>query len=109
MTNKLNHQVTIERPAEGALDDRGIPSQTWSTVATLAASVQPKSIVEMAQLSQGGPVVGEYTMYIPGVPDIADSDRITEGSRVFEVVGIRDAAGAHHHVEIDCHLVEEAT
>lgn len=105
---KLNHSIAIQRSTEGTVDERGVPAQTWATLSTVKASVQPKTVREMAQLSQAGPVAAEYTIYALGAPDIHESDRITEGTRLFEVIGVRDAAGAGHHVEVDAHLVTEA-
>jgi len=100
----LNHSVTVERSGDGSLDERGNPTQTWSTYVETKASIQPKTVDELAQLSQAGPVRGDWTIYMYPA-GVIEADRIVDGSRVFEVMGVRDAAGVGHHDEIDAQLV----
>jgi len=98
------HEVDIERAAEGSRDDYGVPAQTWSTLATVPAWVQPKSARELAQLSQGGPVTVTHTIFLDPT-DLSESDRIAYAGKVYEIEGIRDAAGYGHHLEVDAHTV----
>ena len=98
------HSLTIERATEGALDDYRMPAQTWATLTTTPGWVQPKSATDMAMMSQGGPVSSTHTIYLP-VIDLRESDRIMYDGKQYEVVGVRDAAGIGHHLEVDATLV----
>jgi SPP1 family predicted phage head-tail adaptor len=90
----------------GAEDERGVPAQTWATLATVKGSVQPKSVQEVAQLTQGGPVVSDLTLFLHPT-DLREGDRIIGAAgQVYQVDGVRDPAGAGHHLEVDVHLVE---
>jgi len=101
----LPHQLTIQRATDGTPDDRGVPAQTWATLATCSGWVQPKNARELAQLSQGGPVVSDHTVYM-WPTDITEGDRIVYGAQTYEVEGITDEAGIGHHLRIDARLVE---
>ncbi len=103
---RLLHTLVIERPAGGARDEYGNPTQTWATLATVKGLVQPKSARDIAQLSQGGPVVSDLTAYLYPT-DLKESDRIVSDGLTYQVDGVRNAGGVDHHLEVDCHLVEE--
>ena len=108
MTNLLRHRLVIERVTNGAVDDRNMPAQTWATLAEVPGLVQPKSAKELAQLSQGGPVSSDHTIFLMPT-DLRESDRIRfdpDDGRRYEVVGVRDAAGWGHHLEVDATMVE---
>jgi len=103
----LPHVLIIQRAAAGTADDRGVPAQTWATLATVSGWVQPRSVRELAQLSQGGPVVSDMTIYL-WPTDIAEADRIVWGTATYQVDGVHDEAGIGHHYRVDAHLVEGA-
>ena len=103
---RLPHTITIERNTEGALDDRGVPAQSWATLSTARAWVQPKSSREVAQLSQSAPVVSTHSVYVEPGTGVTAADRIRFGGDTYQVDGIRDEAGVGHHLKLDCHLVE---
>lgn len=99
------HTLVIERAVAGAEDDYGHAAQTWQPLATVAGLVMPKSAREVAQLSQGGPVVGDFTIFM-APRDVAPADRIhlvPDDGRLFEITGIRAFLG--HHLEIDARVV----
>lgn len=98
------HVVTIERATAGSRDDYGHPTQTWTAQTGVQAWVQPKSARDLALLSQGGPVVSDYTIFTHAT-DISESDRIVFGAQTYQIDGVRDAAGIGHHLEIDAHKV----
>lgn len=101
----LNHTLVIQRSTNGTEDAYGMPAQTWAELATVHASVQPKSVREMAQLSQAGPVTSDLTIYLLPTA-IREGDRLVSTSgAVYQVDGVRDAAGAGHHYEVDAHQV----
>lgn len=103
----LNHTLVVERPTGGADDERGMPTQTWATAATIPGLVQQRSAQELSQLSQGGPVASVHKAYLPYGADVREADRIVQGGRTFEVTGIdHDVGGAQHHALADLNLVE---
>jgi SPP1 family predicted phage head-tail adaptor len=102
----MNHAIVIERATGGTRDERGAPTQTWATSSTVAASVQPLSDRDLVQLGQGGPVASTYKVYVPSGTDVTQADRLKEGSRLLQIDGIRDQAGAGHHLRLDVHEVE---
>ena len=105
LTDSFPHSLVIERASSGAVDDRGVPAQTWSTLATVAGRVEPKTVEEMTQHSQDGPVTSTHTIYM--VPrDITEADRITYAGGTYQLDGIVDADGLGIVYAIDAHLVE---
>lgn len=116
----LTHTVTIQRfsssgnPAND--DEYGQPVRTPSTLATVKAAIQPKSDREIALTTQAGAALSDYRIYL--MPrDITTADAIVHDARDcpmrpdlpdarFELVGVPDAAGLGHHLEVDAKLVE---
>jgi hypothetical protein len=101
---RLIHELVIKRNAAGQRDERGVPAQTASTVATVPGLIQPKSDREVAQLNQAGPVASTHTIFLMPT-DLTEADFIESGGRTYQVDGIRDAAGVGHHLEVDVHAV----
>jgi SPP1 family predicted phage head-tail adaptor len=104
----LRHALVIERAIAGAEDERGMPAQTWATLATVRGLVQPRNAQELAQLSQAGPVVSDHVIYLLPT-DLREADRIRfdpDDGRRYQVDGVRDAAGMGRHLEADAHMVE---
>jgi len=101
------HAIVIERASDGADDDRGVPVQTWATLDTVDAWVQPKSARELAQLSQAGPVTSTHNVYLEPT-DVTEADRFTHDGDTYQITGIRDEAGVGHHLKLECRLVEDA-
>lgn len=104
----LIHRLAVERPTSGAPDEYGQPSRTYATLATFRGRIEPKSAREVAQLNQAGAVVSDHTLYARP-RDLRESDRIRfdpADGRLYEITGIRDPAGAGHHLTVDLTLVE---
>ena len=104
----LIHKLAVERATSGALDEYGQPSRTYATLATFRGRIEPKSAREVAALSQGGAVVSDHTLRTRP-RDLRESDRIRfdpADGRLFEITGIRDMAGARHHLTVDLTLVK---
>ena len=104
----LIHKLAVERATSGALDEYGQPTRSYATLATFRGRIEPKSAREVAALSQGGAVVSDHTLRTRP-RDLRESDRIrfdpTDG-RLFEITGIRDMAGARHHLTVDLTLIK---
>lgn len=86
------------------------PIETYTDGATIAASVQDKSARELSIPDIDGPVLLDAIIYTAYRSDIAHLDRLRQvdvvPSRIYRVIAVRDPAGRHHHLEIDCqHMV----
>ena len=104
----LIHTLAIERATSGASDEYGQPSRTYATLATFRGRIEPKSAREVAQLNQAGAVISDHTLYARP-RDLRESDRIRfdpADGRLFEITGIRDMAGAGHHLTVDLAVIK---
>lgn len=101
----FRHTVQIQRATPGAVDDYNQPTRTYATLATVQALIQPKSGQELAQLSEAGPVRGQYRVFMAPT-DVHEGDRLVHGSDVYELTFVADAGGAGHHLECDAERIE---
>ena len=118
----LTHRVSIVRrvatldDADALIrDDYGHVVTATSTVTGVAVSIQPRSAREVADISQAGAALSDHRIYM--LPrDIGTSDVIVHDASDcpmrtdipdgrYEIVGVPDAAGAGHHIEIAARLV----
>lgn len=119
----LVHRVSIVRQVtqtdglgDAVLDDYGQPVSIGDTVASdVPAGIQPRGAREIAALHEAGAVVSDTRIYLQGVT-VRTSDAIHHDptscpaspdlpAATYNVVSLRDAAGAGHHVELDARLV----
>lgn len=118
--SRLTHTVTIERfSSSGDPDDDteyGQPVRTPSTLATIKAAIQPKSDREIALTTQAGAALADYRIYVLPT-DLTTADAIVHDAQDcpmrpdlpdgrFQIVGVPDAAGLGHHLEVDAKLVQ---
>jgi SPP1 family predicted phage head-tail adaptor len=103
-TDLLRHTLVIERATNGSPDERGVPAQTWATLATIKGSIQPLTSLEVAQLTQGGPVASTHKAYIAPT-DILEGDRVRADGILYQIDGIDDEAGWGHHLKLNLHAV----
>jgi head-tail adaptor len=113
----LTDSLVIERsavlmlagtPPVPLLDDYGQPVSAWSTLASVAGLIQPRTATEVALQSQGGATLTDTVIYL--LPrDVLAADRIRRASEAtgpyYEISGVRDAAGHGHHLELDARRV----
>lgn len=98
----LRHTLVVKRlAATGTFDDYGQPATAETTVATVAGRIAPKSVREVALLSQAGAVVSTHTGYIRPLPGLDTGCWIESGGVRYDIVGMPDAAGQGHHLELE--------
>jgi len=115
LVSHLIHTPDIARPTfdESDLDDRGQPAVDYALVATVRGLVLPKTVREIAILSQAGPVLGDHTIHLQPT-DLAESDRIDHvigaGRQSYELTGIRRFDfGSFPHFEVDARRMSADT
>jgi head-tail adaptor len=109
--DRMIHSLAIVRtPFVDTLagrDEYGQPVRGTPVATTVRGLIQPKSAREMAQFNQAGATVSDHTIFMRPTNVIgADYIRFEpDDGRHFQIVGVRDAAGLGHHLEIDANLV----
>lgn len=113
---RLIHWVGIVTPAQGNpedpddLDDHGnVESAGPDAVTIVRALIQPRTVEEIASISQAGLEVSDHIVFMSPrrIPPSAyfqdaDADGILPGGRRFEVLGVRSFEfGRSPHLEID--------
>ena len=104
----LIHKLAVERATSGVPDEYGQPSRTYATLATFRGRIEPKSAREVAAISGAGAVVSDHILYARP-RDLRESDRVRfdpADGRLYEITGIRDMAGARHHLTVDLTLIK---
>jgi SPP1 family predicted phage head-tail adaptor len=104
----LRQSLVIQRAVASGVNEFGEPVYTWSDLATVRGSVQPKSASEVAAVSQGGAEIVTHVIYLLPT-DVTAKDRIRLVSAAtgpyYQITGVRDAAGRGQHLELDAHEV----
>lgn len=114
--SRLTHTVTILRATgSGVFDDYGHETSTPSESAALKAAIQPRTEREQALLSQAGAAVSDHVIYMYPA-DLSTADAIYHDAAEcpvendlptsrYEVIGVPNAAGLGHHLEVEARLV----
>ena len=101
----LNKTVNVESRTQGQ-DAFGEITNTWSTKhASMPCRIQPNRNVD-ERVNRGGEyMVVPFIIYAAVDYDIADDDRIVDGTTVYEVVrALKDSS--EHHWELKCKIVD---
>lgn len=113
----LDHTVHVVRRAETGEDDYGHAETVDEVGGPFRAAIQPKSVRDVALISQAGAAIGLYTIYCqPRVIDtsaalIHDTDQCPKADERdfptarFEITGVRQQTGRGHHLALDAKLV----
>jgi hypothetical protein len=113
----LDHQVHLVRRRETSEDDYNQAEVVDEIGEDFAAAIQPKSVRDVALISQAGAAIGLYTIYCQPrivrtqdalVHDTARCSKPDERdfpTQRFEVTGVRQQTGRGHHLAIDARLV----
>lgn len=102
--SRLRHTLVVERASSSAVDDWNAAVLEWAAIATIAGLVQPKTAREVNQQNEAGAVLTTHTIYCrPADIEPGDRIRVSAGpmAGLYQVEGIRNAAGLGHHLEID--------
>ena len=91
--------ITVERSGI-AISDTGAYEETFGLFKTVKARIQPLSANEMTKLGREATDVGIRLYCIPC--GIQEPDRITYGTRTFEVLGVRDIDEQDRLMTVDC-------
>ena len=87
------------------VDGYGQPVTSEGTVATVAGLVQPRRAREVAAASQAGANIGAHVGYLDPLPGLVTGDWIEVGGVRYDILGVYDAGGVGHHLELDLRLV----
>ena len=117
--SRLTHTVSIVRKADAhTLDDYGQPVTSDDVIATVKAAIQPRRENEQAAVSQAGPAIANYVIFMFPT-DLTTADAIVHDQDIcpltndlptgrFELQGVPNAAGLGHHLEVQARLIESA-
>lgn len=117
--SRLTHTVSILRKADSAtLDDYGQPVTSDAVLTSVRAAIQPRAAQEQPAVNQAGPAVSDHVVYLFPT-DLTSADAIFHDDAVcpvpndlptgrYEIIGVPNAAGLGHHLEVAARLVEAA-
>lgn len=83
----LPSTCTIER-ATLAADAIGVAVETWAEVATDVDCRLANEVTTEDEYGNRVSVIGQFVLTLPHGTDIAESDRVTIGSNVYQVTGV---------------------
>lgn len=89
-TRHLIDRITIQRTSGTTVDERGNESDSWSNIAT---NVKTRLLKTSESESRDGrnTVIQTFAAVVPGDTDVKASDRVTDGTRYFEIQSITEA------------------
>jgi len=96
----LNHEFAVERRARVG-DGQGGWTITYISIGTVWGRMRPATANERVRADAEEEQIS-HVLYVRADEDIARGDRVTYGTLVVEVLGIREPSEAGHHWEIDC-------
>lgn len=100
----LRHTLVVKQMTPGdpmILDDYGQPVVTETTLATVPGRITPKSAREVALASQAGAAVSTHTGFLRPLAGLHTGCWIECGGIRYDLVGMPDAAGHGHHLELE--------
>jgi SPP1 family predicted phage head-tail adaptor len=102
-TGSLRHPITVERQAT-TRDETGQYPQTWSTLCSRVASVEPLNGREYFNASgERSEVSTRIRMHYDSVTaTIKPFDRVLHGSTTYDILSVIDPRERHHEVILMC-------
>ena len=89
----LNDDVTIESRSTSSVDERGLYSDSWSTLTTTKGRLETARSQEEEDNSEM--LIDDFDLYIPSSIDIKNSHRVNISSKYYEVLGVVDYKNRH--------------
>lgn len=89
----LKDDITIESRSTTSVDDRGLYTDSWSTLSTTKGRIE--SVRSQEQEDNSEMLINEFDLYIPASVSIKTSHRINISSSYYEVLGIFDYKNRH--------------
>ena len=99
---EMQHRITIEQKTRGASDGAGgfLP-ETWSTVATVWAKLEPKSARELVDSDQVVHRIS-HVIFIRARSDVTAAMRVKFGSRTMAILSVREILEGGRWTELLC-------
>ncbi len=97
---RLRHRVTIETPG-GTASAFGEVAQSWSTVATVWAAVEPTSSRERVENEQTKTFT-THRVLVRYRDDVTTSERVTFGSRTLNILSVINPNEQNATLELLC-------
>lgn len=120
---RLTHTVSVVRKADaGTFDDYNLPITSDVVIETVKAAIQPRIIPrsqqEVPSFSQGGASFSDHVIFMFPT-DLTTADAILHDAATcpllrdlptsrFEIVGVPNAAGLGHHLEVQARQIDSA-
>jgi len=100
---KLRHRVTIQQ-ATATRDTIGVPEDTWSTLATVWAAVEPLTGREFVEAFRTNAEL-THRVRIRYRSDVTAKMRVLESSRHYDIVAVLDVKGEMRELHLMCREV----
>ena len=94
----LRQQITLQTPA-ATVDSFGQHTRTWTTFATVWADIAPVGAREL-QAGDAANLQVTHRITIRWLSDLTSDKRVLFGSRVFQIVGIRNIEERNEYLEL---------
>lgn len=104
---RLRHRVTIQQPVE-TRNAFGEAIKTWSTVATIYASVEPLSGREMFDAEQVQSEIS-HRVRLRYRSGLTTRMRLLYGSRVLHIQAVIDVKERHQELQLMCREMPDAS
>lgn len=101
------HTVSILRlQGVGSTDEWNVPERAWVTLTTTQkALVQERSGREVMVPDRDGPAISQAVIFLPIGTDVTEGDVVVLEAEEWNLLAVRDAGGAGHHIEADAERV----
>tara|TARA_R110000744_G_scaffold66072_9_gene135102 strand:- start:2652 stop:2978 length:327 start_codon:yes stop_codon:yes gene_type:complete len=100
MAGKLRHRVSIQTEST-AVDTYGEPTASWSTDATVWASIEPTSGNEVS-IGEGQAGIITHRIFMRYTANASPKKRLLFGSRVFGIVTVLNHEERNEFMQLQC-------
>tara|TARA_R110000751_G_scaffold23055_4_gene64243 strand:- start:1700 stop:2026 length:327 start_codon:yes stop_codon:yes gene_type:complete len=100
MAGKLRHRVSIQTEST-AVDTYGEPTASWSTDATVWASIEPTSGNEVS-IGEGQAGIITHRIFMRYTANASPKKRLLFGSRIFGIVTVLNHEERNEFMQLQC-------